>query len=144
MPTHLWEVEHDYYGPEGCYYASGVVNEQNVTRFDSWQDFIENGDELADDHDPGGMNLLYRWDWHAWHLVEWFDPEGDGVDENGENGEKWELELFWMLPRKGIMLRTEIRATPADEPDVRRWLALRWEYMRSIWEPVSAWEEADA
>jgi hypothetical protein len=125
---HLWEPEHDYYGPEGCHYADGYRNRDNTGHYASWAEFVANGDLLYDSGDPGGLNFLYRWDWHAWHLTE-YEPD---------EPERWQLELFWMLPRKGIMLRTEIAVTPEDEPAVRAWLEPRWRYMQELWAPVSA------
>ena len=77
-----------------------------------------------------GLNMLYRWDWHAWHL--------EYPNDHPNGSESHELELFWMMPRKGIMARDTITVTPADEPAVRAWLEPHWQYMRDLWEPLAS------
>jgi len=76
-----------------------------------------------------GLNFLYRWDWHAWHL-EYPEDYADGE-------EAFELELFWLMPRKGIMARSVIKVTAADEEAVRAWLQKHADYMRDLWAPLS-------
>lgn len=97
-----------------------------INRHASWADFVDEGMHSA----PLGLNFLYRWDWHAWHL------EFPDDYPNGET--RWELELFWMMPRKGIMARSVIAVTPDDEPDVRAWLGKHWDYMRGLWQPLAS------
>lgn len=123
--THLWEVEHDYYGPEGCFWANHEQQGPYINRFESWADFEqEEGMHSALE----GLNLLYRWDWHAWHL-EYPDDYPDGKEGH-------ELELFWMMPRKGIMARSVIQVVPADEDAVRTWLTKHAFYMQELWAPI--------
>jgi hypothetical protein len=125
MSEHLWEVEHDYYGPEGSYWANQAQQGPYINRFESWADFAEEGMHSA----PPGLNFLYRWDWHAWHL----EYPKDYPD--GKLGH--ELELFWMMPRKGIMARSSISVTEADEPAVWVWLTKHADYMRGMWAPFN-------
>lgn len=115
---HLWEVEHDFYGPDGGY----------ANTYDSWQEFIE-----ADGHQIQGLNLLYRWDWHAWHKECPADyPDG---------AESHELALFWMMPRKSAMGNDTIKVQPEDEPSVRAWLQRHADYMNQIWQPLVGKDE---
>jgi hypothetical protein len=110
---HLWEVDHDFYGPDGGY--------QN--QYDSWQEFID-----GDGHQIEGLNLLYRWDWQAWHL-QFPEDYPDGQESH-------ELQLFWIMPRKSAMGNDTIKVTPADEPAVRAWLQKHADYMRKLWAPL--------
>lgn len=124
MSAHLWEPEHDYYGPDAPYWGRPDAYSPYINWHDSWAEFAEDGMYDA----PSGMNLLYRWDWHAWHLE---------FPEDHPDKEVWELELFWMMPRKGIMARSIVKVAPEDEPAVRAWLLPHWEYMRALWAPLS-------
>ena len=63
---HLWEPEHDFYGPEASYWGAPAQQGDYIQRFESWADFAAEYMSQAEQ----GLNLLYRWDWHAWHL-EW-------------------------------------------------------------------------
>jgi hypothetical protein len=123
---HLWEPEHDYYGPEAPYWGRPADYGDFIQRFDSWADFVSDGGMCSA---ALGLNLLYRWDWHAWH-IEFPEDYPGGL-------EKHEVELFWMMPRKGIMARSDIAVTPADEQAVHDWLAPHWNYMRGLWAPLS-------
>lgn len=118
---HLWEVDHDYYGPEGCFYSADAWLH---TTFESWQDYLEDGnaDSIM------GLNLLYRWDWVDWrnHSDEMLR---DDVDDT--------LSLFWMQPRKGIPHSYEIRVQKTDEPEVRAFLEKHARYMADLWAPLS-------
>lgn len=126
--VHLWEPKHDFYGPERPGFGRREEYGPYINAFDSWAAFEEEGMY----HSASGLNFLYRWDWHAWHL----EFPDDYPDEAGLT-ERWELELFWMMPRKGIMARSVIAVTPADEPAVRAWLEPHWAYMRNLWAPLS-------
>lgn len=124
--THLWEVDHDYYGPDSNYFAS-VVNQRDYShKHDSWASFVEDGGALYD-FDYTSMNFLYRWDWQKWYLDKYWSEE---------EGTREELQLFFILPRKGILLDVSIQVTEDDEPEIRKWLEERAEYMRSMWEPL--------
>lgn len=122
---HLWEVEHPYYCNEGNYFARG--NDQPFIQYKSWADFMaEEGDSDPD------LNLLFRWDWRK-------------ADPNEESwGNKHEvLLLFWMGQRKGLYRWTEVRVTPEDEEAVKAWLVTRWNYLKLLWEPISAPDSDD-
>ncbi len=112
---HLWETGHPFYGPERSFVGGGSYTD----RFDSWDAFVEGPSRYDADLD---MDFLYRWDWHDYTSVE---------------GQSDELELFWMMPRKGIMVRATVSVEKTDEPAVRAWLTPRWEYMRNMWSPLS-------
>ena len=122
---HLWEVEHDYYGPEGSFWATQAQQGPYNEAYETWADF-EQGESMHGSLE--GLNLLYRWDWHAWHI--------EYPDDYPEGTESHVLELFWMMPRKGIMARTSIKVTPADEPAVRAWLTKHALYMQKLWAPL--------
>lgn len=126
MSTHLWEPEHDYYGPEGCYWATSAQQGGFINRYSSWDEYVATDGMFGA---IAGLNMLYRWDWHAWHL--------EYPNDYPNGSESHELELFWMMPRKGIMARDTIAVTPADEPAVRTWLEPHWRYVRDLWEPLS-------
>lgn len=128
---HLWENNHDYYGPESCYWGPTHSQAPYNNKFDSWADFAVPG-SMWDAIE--GMNFLYRWDWHAWHLQ---------FPEDHPDGEDHELELFWMMPRKGIMARSSVKVTRDDEEAVRAWLLPHWAYMRGLWSPLGE-ERAEA
>jgi len=124
--THLWEPEHDYYGPEAPFFGQPDDYRPYIQRFNSWAEFAD-GESMYGA--PEGMNFLYRWDWHAWH-IEFPEDYPDGET-------RWEFEAFWMMPRKGIMARSVVTVTPEDEPAVRAWLAPHWAYMRALWAPLT-------
>jgi hypothetical protein len=133
---HLWEIVHDYYGPDSCYYANGYETAKWNQEYGSWAEFADpDSDSL---HSIGGdgfsisMNWLYRWDWlrpdpadYKYELEENPDFELPGDT----------LELFWLFPRKGMISRVEIKVTEADEPAVREWLQRFADYMRDMWAP---------
>ncbi|MCW2132904.1 hypothetical protein [Arthrobacter sp. VKM Ac-2550] len=125
MSNRLWEHEHDFYGPEGSFWGNGMQQSPYINRFDSWAGFVD-GDSM---HGAiMGLNFLYRWDWHAWHI--------DYPEDYPDGKEGHELELFWMMPRKGIMARSVIAVTPNEEDAVRAWLLPHAEYMRKMWAPL--------
>lgn len=124
--TPLWQTEHDYYGPEAPYWGRPDQYRDYIQTFESWGEFVT-GESMYTA--TKGLNLLYRWDWNA--------PDPSLYMPGETVPTEHELELFWMLPRKGIMARACITVTPEDEPAVRAWLLPHWEYMRSLWEPLS-------
>lgn len=121
----LWEYEHPYFCEEGNYLHSPArhgyldVAEQH----DSWLSFLG----AWGDTDPD-LNLLFRWDWHAWHL------EFPSDYPNGT--EKHELHLFFMLQRKAFNKSVSVDVTADDEPAVRAWLTNRAKTITQIWEPL--------
>lgn len=125
---HLWEYDHPYYCNEGNYlhspYKQPDVESHSV--FDSWQAFKDAG---WPETDPD-LNLLFRWDWKAWHLEF---PE-DYPDENGFT-ERHVLQLYFILQRKAFNRSIHVNVTEADEAEVRTWLASRADTMRTTWAP---------
>jgi hypothetical protein len=124
MTQHLWEVDHPYYGPEGSFWANWSQQGPYIQKYESWQEFVDEGGMADADLD---MNWCYRWDWKKWPTEDY--------EEDVNEAEKEQLLLFWMMPRKGIMATSTINVTEADEPAVREWLQVRADYMRSMWEP---------
>lgn len=90
--------------------------------------FKEEGGFYNGDRD---LNLLYRWDWQAWHLKY---PE-DFPDEEGRT-ERHVLELYFMLQRKAFCRSLYVEVTEADEPEVRTWLEGCAKTIRALWEPI--------
>ena len=127
---HLWEYDHPYYCNEGNYLHSPMQHSNVVVHetFPSWQEFKESGGFYDADRD---MNLLYRWDWKAWHLVF---PE-DYPDEVGRT-EHHVLHLYFMLQRKALCRSLYIEVTAADEPEIRAWLGECAKTVRALWEPL--------
>ena len=133
MMTHLWEKDHDYYGPDSMYHATGTENAAYSHEFESWSEFME---EMGKNFEPsgsygvGGMNFLYRWDWHDHRAAR--DKYGDEDYPND-----FTVDLFWLQPRKGVLMRATVVVISLDEEAVKSWLQPHWEYMRQLWEPVS-------
>lgn len=119
---HLWEYDHPYYCEEGNYLASPVkhANLDCWAEYESWQAFFEDWG----DTDPD-LNLVFRWDWHAWHLE---CPEDEPEPRH-------ELKVFFMLQRKAFNKSVTIAVTEDDELAVREWLQERAQTMAAIWEP---------
>lgn len=126
---HLWEYDHPYYCNEGNFLYSPVRHADVTVHqvFDSWQEFKDSG-WIDNDRD---LNLLFRWDWRAWHLEY---PE-DYPDEDGAT-ERHELLLFFMLQRKALNRSISVAVTEADEPEVRAWLSECAKTVAALWEPL--------
>ncbi|MGI5222996.1 hypothetical protein [Nocardia sp. CA-290969] len=131
---HLWEYDHPYYCNEGNYLHSPAQHSNVVVHdtFPSWQAFKD---------EPGGFydadperNLLWRWDWKAWHLEH---PEDYTAGE-----ECHVLMLFFMLQRKALSRSLYVDVTGADEPEIRAWLAERAQSIRDLWAPLNLGEVA--
>ena len=121
---HLWEYDHPYYCNEGNYLAS-PVNHAHLEcwqKYDSWKAFFEDWGGTDPD-----LNLVFRWDWHAWHLE---------YPEDYPGSEKHELTLFFMLQRKAFNKSVTVAVTEADEPAIREWLRQRAKTVAAIWEPL--------
>lgn len=131
--TRLWEVDHPYYCSDSNYYASGT--NQPFHTYGSWQEFYaEEGDSDLD------MNLVFRWDWQR---IEYLDDDSSvgraAFDAKyDDNYRAYNLEIFWIGQRKGIYRGSTVAVCRADEPAVREWLAIRWQHMRLLWDPISA------
>lgn len=122
---HLWEYDHPYYCEQGNYLASPAKHgyldvDQNYA---TWADFMEDWGNTDPD-----LNLVFRWDWHAWH-IEFPEDYPDGA-------EKHQLDLFFMLQRKAFNKSVSITVTEDDEPAVRAWLTRRAQAMVALWEPL--------
>lgn len=121
---HLWEVDHPYYCAEGNYYAPG--NEQPGKRYKSWAEFMAAMGDADMDY-----NMLFRWDWR----------EGDGYDLADYNGDDnyrhAELAIYWMGQRKGLYYWSVVEVCRNDEPAIIDFLRPRWEYLKSLWEPIA-------
>jgi len=110
----LYEVEHPYYATEGNYYKNGWMFE-----YESWEDFLkEMGDADLD------MNLIYRWDWTL--------PEKPNEDIYYRDGK---LNIFYIQQRKARCMSHHIKVCKADEPEIRKWLALRYKHLLKVWKP---------
>ena len=119
---HLWEYDHPYYCEEGNYLAVPArhADLDCWSKYDSWKAFFEDWGDSDPDY-----NLVFRWDWHAWHL--------EYPDEHSEP--KHELQIFFMLQRKAFNKSASVTVTEDDEPAVRAWLEERSKKVRDIWEP---------
>lgn len=115
----LWEVKHNYYCEKNNYFSNECIAE-----YGSWSEFLEE----EGDNDLG-LNLLFRWDWYEGDDHDLPEYNGDDYYRNGE------LSLFWMGQRKGLYRCSRVSVCRADEPAVREWLAGRYEYLKSLWEP---------
>lgn len=116
--VHLWEVDHAYYCNLGNYY-----NNDCGSHFKSWNEFLETMGAADFDY-----NLLFRWDW---------SEEGERAFTGDDHYRNGQLELFWMHQRKGRYVYMTIEVCRADESAVRAYLEPRWDYLRSLWEPIS-------
>lgn len=127
---HLWEYDHPYYCSAGNYLYSPMHHRDMSVhdQVDSWESFKNDYGFHDADRD---LNLLFRWDWKAWHLEF---PE-DYPDEEGRT-EKHELMLFFMLQRKALCRSIHIAVTPEDEPEIRAWLEECAKTVRALWEPL--------
>lgn len=120
--SHLWEADHDYYGASQNYFATGSENDSYHTSHESWAEFLEDSGFAEASL---GLNFLYRWDWQKW-----------GEDDVDDDAPREELELFFIMPRKGILSSARVQVTEADEPAVREWLQKHVDYMRNMWAPL--------
>lgn len=117
----LWEVTHAYYCNLGNYF-----NNDCGFKYKSFQDFAAEWGDADFDY-----NLLFRWDWNE---------ENEETGESNFNGDvnyrNGELQLFWMLQRKGKYQYCTVEVCRADEPAVIEFLQPRLEHLKSLWEPL--------
>ncbi len=118
---HLWEAKHPYYCSDQCYFSAKAI----VDTYGTWQEFVE-----ASKDDDFDLNLLFRWDWNL-------GEEHDLPIHTDPYYRDGELDLFFMLQRKGYHRVARISVCKADEDLVRVWLNLRWEHMQTLWKPCS-------
>lgn len=116
MSARLWEIEHSYHAAESNYYSN-----KHTERYVDWDDFVDS--EGRNDPDP---NCLFRWDW----LRPDPDDYGPGDDFPGE-----ELQLTFVLQRKGIYRVVFVPVSEADEPAVREYLTVKARYIADLWLP---------
>lgn len=147
----LWDTPHPYYCEEGNFFKQG-----QHTVYESWEEFAQpvknmfEGNMLYDYDDD--LNFLYRWDWKKADPEDYLFNFSDEILEDGEiteeqiNQSKKEFEedsktdrlmLFFMLQRKSFNISVEVNVVENDEPLVREWLEKKWEYMKTMWAPLS-------
>lgn len=118
---HLWEIEHPYYCNDSCYFTSESI----CAEYASWAEFM-----AAEGNDDPDLNMAFRFDWNLgpdYNLPIHEDPYyRDG-----------ELLIFFMIQRKGFHRVAKVSVCKADEASVRGWLAVRWEHLKKVWEPIS-------
>lgn len=126
---HLWECDHPYHCSEGSYFFSPMRHINCVVHeeFSSWAEF-KSGGWFNSDRD---LNLLFRWDWQAWHL----EFPDDYPDEDGRT-EHHVLQLYFMLQRKARNQSVHVIVTPEDEPEIRAWLTECAKTVSAIWAPI--------
>lgn len=116
---HLWEVDHPYYCDNASWYK---VDDHSTWR--SWAEFRDNTIFTTGDRD---MNLLVRWDWHSWRRHPDTDLRSDAPDE---------LNLFFVMQRKGYLLSHSMTVTDDDEPEVRAFLTECAATIAALWQPL--------
>jgi hypothetical protein len=107
----LYDVVHDYTGGMmRCNFRD--TTGETTGYYESWEQF-----KYVMIMDDPTYNMVIRWDWDA--------------------GDK-ELILHYMHQRKGdYVVRIIKNMKPEDEPDVREFLQAQWDYMKTVWEPLS-------
>ncbi|PZE66934.1 hypothetical protein [Curtobacterium sp. MCBD17_021] len=122
MTQHLWDPEHDYYGPESNWFATGAQQSGYSNTWESWGEFADGWGQPID-----GLNWLYRFDW--------IKPSAEDVETFPDEDHRDYVRLFYLLPRKGILLDHTVYVTEADEAAVRAFLEPAAEYTRRMWAP---------
>ena len=116
--THLWEVDHPYYG------ADGYMNE-----CESFEHLVHDVEQCDED-----MNVIYRWDW-----VDPRHPSQDDLYLENEYRSPINKLTIWMLqPRKSQFIAFRCPVTHEQEAEVLVWLRgpRCAGYLRKLWEPV--------
>lgn len=115
--THLWEVDHPYYG-----------SDSNTNRCDSFAELRADVERLG-----AGQNHIYRWDW-----IDWSRPEHDSNFVAGEDRSGQDFTVFLVLPRKSMLICFTCPVTHADEPAVLEWLRgpRVLGALRELWSPL--------
>lgn len=117
--THLWEVDHPYYCNEANWYKR-----EDHTCWGSWADFRDSTIFTTGDRD---LNLLVRWDWNSYR-------RGPDADEGADSPD--ELQLYFVMQRKGFLASHHITVTDEDEPEVRAFLAECAKTVGQLWAPL--------
>ena len=103
--------DHNYYCEECNYYKNGTTE-----KYGTWQHFLEEYGEASI-----AMNLIFRWD----------------IIFNDETN-KYYMKLFFMQQRKGryyCCIVEEVK--DEDEQSIRKFLERYWEYIKTLWIPIS-------
>lgn len=117
-------VEHSYYCSESNYFANR--SDGGPIEYGSWSRFLDEFDRADID-----LNMVFRWDWKR------FDPQ-DYTEEDMPKDQRDTLQICMMHQRKGKYCSYLVRVTDADADDVQAFLKKHWEYLKSIWEPISS------
>jgi hypothetical protein len=116
--THLWEIDHPYYAPDG--YANEC---------ESFEELKHNVGQCDED-----MNFIYRWDW--------FDPQAPCNDSlflpDEWRGGRNKLTVHMIQPRKSRFINFWCPVTHDQEDEVLVWLCgpRVAGHLRKWWEPV--------
>jgi hypothetical protein len=115
--THLWEIDHPYYGPEG--YANET---------DSFAELRADVD-ASDDH----MNHVYRWDW-----IDYTQPYADTLFLDGEDRSEQKFVVYLVMPRKSAFWSISCPVTHEQEPEILEWLRgpRVLGALRTLWQPL--------
>lgn len=116
---HLWEVDHPYYCSAATWHKVS-----DHTRWTSWADFRDETIFTTGDRD---LNMLARWDWHSWRREADEDLRSDRGDE---------LELFFVMQRKGYLASHSIVVTDEDEAEIRAFLVECAATIAQLWQPI--------
>lgn len=115
--THLWEIDHPYYGADG-----------NETKADSFAEL-----KAMVDASDADMNPVYRWDW-----LDYAQPHHDDLFLDDEDRSKEVFRVYMLMPRKSGFWMVECPIAKAQEQDVLEWLRgpRVLGYLKTLWEPV--------
>jgi hypothetical protein len=116
--THLWEVNHPYYGS-----AAWIADMHD--EYDSFEAFLDSEGQADMDY-----NCLVRWDWREGE--EWDLPAFNG-DKTVRNGM---LCLYFFQQRKGYLRSIFVKVARWDEEQVRDYLLPRFAYLKELWLPL--------
>lgn len=117
----LWEIKHPYYMNEGNYFQNGCH-----TEYKTWADFKEEWSSSDMDY-----NWFVRWDWLEGEDNGAGEYAGDDYYRNGR------FMIQRIGQRKALLDSHEVSVCRADEPEIRNFLERYWEYMKTMWEPLS-------
>lgn len=115
--THLWEINHPYYGVDGY--------EDSVESFAELREIVDRSDE--------DMNVLYRWDWK-----DYSQPHYDDLFLDGEDRSREEFTVHLLMPRKSGFWSVTCPITKDQEAEVLEWLRGPRVlcHLRTLWAPL--------
>lgn len=93
---------------EHSYYCHPIDTED----YKSWEDFLNEYGDADDD-----SNLIFRWDWTR-------------------DKEQNELEIFYVMQRRGFLRRCCIQVKDGDHDAVWSFLKPKLMYLKKLWEPL--------